>query len=303
MIVYTNISNFMRREGISYSDRVVLQVLLSVIKKGYQIVPFIVEGDYFIKISSQLFAEYFFTKNIAWKNKYKLKEILEDKEICEEDIYFEVDILLDEKISWDEYYSRLQKTNCRMYSYLYFTKLFNKKMEMKDDWVKKQLIHMDKVFAGSKEVEEELCQVSIKNGATIEILSLNLFLDDNCNDELLKTEKGLKQIIQEGNFVVSLLDYDMQRSNRILLEEIEKKYPEKKIVVIAMSSAEIEKLKSYLYKNRKLGKTLFIAVGMDYYTLLNLYLAADMVIIPKNSEKCKFEVMNIENVKGKYLFL
>lgn len=302
MVVYSNITNLMSRTEITYGDRVVLHVLLSVVCKGYDVALFMCKDDKYTYVSSHILAEYFFTKNILLKDRYILTKDMDISTIGEEDIYFEVDALNNEK-DWEDYYSKFEKSNCQMYSYLYFGNVFDEKEEEVSARVREQMKCMNGIFVANKQIEEMISKTGSKCLAKIEALGLEAFAAEYREDMFLKIEKGLAQIIKEGNYVVNLYDCDNPKTNRMRMSEVRKKYIDKKIIYVVLSQADVDKYAKSLDKNKELGKSLFIVAGVDYYTLRNLYASALTVIVPIHCKSCEFEVANIQKVNGKCLFL
>lgn len=302
MVIYSNITSLMSTEGITYSDRVVLHVLLSVVCKGYDVELFISQNDRYMCVSGQMLAEYFFTKNIYRKSMYITQKEMDLTLIGQDDTYFEVDIIDNEK-KWKDYYSKIEKTNCQMYSYLYFGNVFDENEERVSSRVQEQMKYMNGIFVANKQIEEMIYKTSSKCLAKIEILKLETFAVECKEDMFLEIDKGFAQIIREGNYVVCLHDCDNLRTNTARINEVRKRFIDKKIIYAAMPQAETDKYLKNIDINREIGKRLFFIRDVDYYTLKNLYASALTVVVPKYCKSCEFELANIQKLNGNCLFL
>lgn len=305
MKLYTNITTFMENNWISYQDRIVLQTIISCIKKGFYIIPFIYQNSFCQIVNRQLFAEYFFTKTLTSKHKYKNYDEFKLSEISNDDIYFEINIS-DTSINHKKYYETIKQTGCKMYSFLPFgTDLFtlNGKKKNQKNCLYMYLNYMEKIWLTDKSIQHQIEEKYPTCKTLIETCSFDCIADVNNNDRFIEIDKGLLNIIQMKNYVVYLPDYDDIFSNRVRIEEIEKIYPEKKIIIILMTCKNIETFLSYIYHQSHFGEKIFLALDVDYYTILNLYASAETVIIPKQCCICAFEITHIQKMGGNYILL
>ncbi len=306
MKLYINITDFMKNNWISYQDRIILQIIISCLKRGINIVTFVYQNSSCQIVNNQLFAEYFFTKTIITKNRYLTDNLFKLSEITNNDIYFEINILTTNTSNRKKYYDKIKQTGCKMYSLLpYGLKPFsmNGKKGIYKDQMYINLNYMDKIWLPDKDTQLQIEKLYPKCKAFFETIDYNSIADTNINDCLLELEKGLKKVIQTDSYIVYLPDYDNIVSNHICIEEIEKLYADKKIVIISMSCKETEIFHSYIYHHQSFGKKLILALDINYYTALNLYASAETVLISKHNNMCVFEIIHIKNAGGNYTFL
>lgn len=290
MVVYSNISNFMKKGNISYRERVMLEILLATVCKGYDVRLFCFKNGEYKAVSQQMLAEYFFSKNILSKNKYLLHEDVDIANLKEDDVYFEVDGFVEENES--DYYAKLERTNCQMYSYMYMQEIEQELPEQ----VKNQFKCMSTIYVDNNELAEMLASKNKKGMAKIEVLELEKFSNTNINDEFLKVERGLSNIIKEKNYVAVLFDCDNIRTNRDRMKEVRKEYADKKIIYLVPSQSDVDKYAKSMKNDSELGTKIYAIAGLDYYTVLNIYASADAVVVPKNCKSCSFEMINISKL-------
>ncbi len=302
MKVYVNLTAFFEKEGISYRDRAILEILIKMVQRGLDLILFIVEEDEYRKVESGFVAEYFMKKNIRRKQQYISDKRINYEEILEEDVYFELE---------NYFYSKIEKVKniylifsdrgCRMFKYLLFSTDFNVKEHSDLLYEQVELLkYLDKVYCENEKIEKCVRKINGESEINTEILRLKNFRSINCNDSLLTIDKGMKKIILENKFMVLLLDYHKNKSNYLRLDKMLSLYPGRKIIIPIVLEDADEALKHYLYKNDKLGSELLVIYNVDYYTQLSLYNAAERVILPSLEGEYAYEVENMNALNIRY---
>ena len=296
--IFINITKFMKAEGISCEDRITLQVINKFILQGYKIIPFMSEAKRNIYVRKQLFAKYFMTKQLEIKSIYKTDEEFKFEVLSDNDIYFEFDNLYEESFVQEEYYHTIHKSGCEMHSYILLADEVLMQCEQYNQWLQFHFKYDCKINASNHKIKNILEQFDFK--ADIGIRGLKEVRDENYEDKLLSIDFGMKQILSQGTYVVSLFDEDKGEINITRYHKLRMRYPKTKLIICFSQTGSV--IENYLIKKSELGNDLVIVYNMDYYTILNLYKNAQSVILPYG-EIYKLEEANIENMKGNVEYL
>ncbi|MDL2302288.1 hypothetical protein LJC58_08030 [Lachnospiraceae bacterium OttesenSCG-928-D06] len=292
MKIYTNISYFMSTHGITYHNRIVLNIIGNWISDGYDVIPYIVDSEnIWYLVDTKLFAKYYIRKQFGSKDKYITNNLINMNEITENDIYYEIDTLWYLSCNWSQYYKKIINTGCQFSGYLYYlrTEFTNNKMFMA--WYKEYIHNIKTLFVSDQKIANSINNMC-GNNVKIDILSLENFKDSNFDDSLLPIDIGIKQIISEGMYITCLFEPDKDVNNIARYNKIVQSHKNMKILVILPADFQNTEFEKYLFRQKNIGYRIFILKNVSYYTILNVYRNCDKLLVPANGDFCKFEIIH-----------